>query len=230
MAFRVRMWHAWTCDDSVHWLTNGSLGEMGYPKCPRYVLTSQQQNIKMHMARITLREIYSQLENLKPADIPLIAEQIINKMGIISIKIWEYFEIDIKTFIDDVKYIQIIYIWCDLMMMILIVYKCWYIQTCAFVSVFILIEMIWNIEQMGTIRFVQKLDFHNFAVILRVVLQWVECRVWYQTNINQDIPLTHWGRDWMCDIFQTTFSNVFSWIKMYEFRLKFDWSLFLRSI
>ena len=27
---------------------------------------------------------------------------------------------------------------------------------------------------------------------------------------------------------QTTFSNVFSWMKMYEFWLKFHWSLFLR--
>ena len=29
-------------------------------------------------------------------------------------------------------------------------------------------------------------------------------------------------------ILQTTFSNAFSWMKMFEFRLKFHWSLFLR--
>ena len=29
-------------------------------------------------------------------------------------------------------------------------------------------------------------------------------------------------------IFQTTHSNPFSWIKIFEFRLKFHWSLFLR--
>ena len=29
-------------------------------------------------------------------------------------------------------------------------------------------------------------------------------------------------------ISQTTFPSVFSWMKMYEFRLKFHWSLFLR--
>ena len=40
--------------------------------------------------------------------------------------------------------------------------------------------------------------------------------------------LTHWGRDKMAVIFQTTFSSGFSWTKMYEFRLKFHWSLFLR--
>ena len=39
--------------------------------------------------------------------------------------------------------------------------------------------------------------------------------------------LTHWGRDKMDAIFQTTFSNGFSWMKMYEFRLTFHWSLFL---
>ena len=40
--------------------------------------------------------------------------------------------------------------------------------------------------------------------------------------------LTHWGRDKMAAIIQTTFSNAFSWMKMYEFRLRFHWSLFLR--
>ena len=39
--------------------------------------------------------------------------------------------------------------------------------------------------------------------------------------------LTHWGHDEMTAIFQTTFSNVFSWMKMYEFRLGFHLGLFL---
>ena len=38
--------------------------------------------------------------------------------------------------------------------------------------------------------------------------------------------LTHWGRDKMAAIFQTTFSNRFSWMKMYELWLKFQWNLF----
>ena len=42
------------------------------------------------------------------------------------------------------------------------------------------------------------------------------------------VPLTHWGRDKMAAISQTTFSNAFSSIKMFEFRLQFHWSLFLR--
>ena len=40
--------------------------------------------------------------------------------------------------------------------------------------------------------------------------------------------LTHWGRDKMAAIFQTTFSNTFSWMKIYEFRLRFHKILFLR--
>ena len=40
--------------------------------------------------------------------------------------------------------------------------------------------------------------------------------------------LTHWGRDKMDAISQTTFSNEFSWMNMYESQWKFHWSLFLR--
>ena len=42
------------------------------------------------------------------------------------------------------------------------------------------------------------------------------------------LALTHWGRDKMDAISQTTFSNAFSWMKMFEYRLRFDLSLFLR--
>ena len=40
--------------------------------------------------------------------------------------------------------------------------------------------------------------------------------------------LTHWGQDKMAALFQMTCSNAFSWMKMYEFWLRFHWSLFLR--
>ena len=42
------------------------------------------------------------------------------------------------------------------------------------------------------------------------------------------LRLTHWGRDNMAAIFQTTFSNAFSWMKLYELRFRFHWSLFPR--
>ena len=40
--------------------------------------------------------------------------------------------------------------------------------------------------------------------------------------------LWHWGRDEIDNISQTTFSIVFSLMKMFQFWLKFHWSLFLR--
>ena len=36
------------------------------------------------------------------------------------------------------------------------------------------------------------------------------------------------NRNKMAAIAQTTFSNKFSWMKMYQFRLRFHWNLFLR--
>ena len=47
-------------------------------------------------------------------------------------------------------------------------------------------------------------------------------------SIKTAITLTHWGRDKIAAISKMTFSNVFSWIKMYEFRLRFHCSLVLR--
>ena len=38
--------------------------------------------------------------------------------------------------------------------------------------------------------------------------------------------LSHWGRDKIAAISQTTFSKAFSSKKFFEFRLKFDWNLF----
>ena len=49
-------------------------------------------------------------------------------------------------------------------------------------------------------------------------------------NISVSTPegWPHWARDKIVIIWQTTFSNAFSWIKKYEFRLRFHWSLLLR--
>ena len=41
-------------------------------------------------------------------------------------------------------------------------------------------------------------------------------------------PLTHWGRDKMDAISQTTLSNAFSWMTMLGLRLEFHWNVFLR--
>ena len=39
---------------------------------------------------------------------------------------------------------------------------------------------------------------------------------------------THWGRDNMAAILQTTHSNAFSLMKIFECRLKFHWTLYIR--
>ena len=42
------------------------------------------------------------------------------------------------------------------------------------------------------------------------------------------ITPTYWGQDKMSAIFQASFSNAISSMKMHEFQLRFHWSLFLR--
>ena len=44
--------------------------------------------------------------------------------------------------------------------------------------------------------------------------------VWSSNRFN-DFELTLWGQDKMDTISQTIFSSTFSWMKMFEFRLKF---------
>ena len=50
--------------------------------------------------------------------------------------------------------------------------------------------------------------------------------VWNNGTVSS--CLTHWSRDKMTAIFQTTFSNTFSWMKIYKLRLRFHWRLFPR--
>ena len=49
---------------------------------------------------------------------------------------------------------------------------------------------------------------------------------WWHFQV--DISFNTLRRRQMDAISQTTFSNAFSWMKMFEFRLKFHWSLFPR--
>ena len=50
----------------------------------------------------------------------------------------------------------------------------------------------------------------------------------FNSKHSYSTTLTHWDRDEMAAILHTAFSNAFSWMKMYEFRLRFHWRLFLR--
>ena len=40
--------------------------------------------------------------------------------------------------------------------------------------------------------------------------------------------LTHWRSNKMASIWQTSLSNAFSWMKMFNFQIQFHWDLFLR--
>ena len=61
-----------------------------------------------------------------------------------------------------------------------------------------------------------------------LILKTADVRVKVQLRLMTKFNLTHWGGDKMANISQTTFSSVFFSMKMFEFRLKFDWSLFSR--
>ena len=47
-------------------------------------------------------------------------------------------------------------------------------------------------------------------------------------HLSRAKELTQWGREKMAAIFQTTFSDAFSSMKMNDIGLKFHWNLFLR--
>ena len=56
----------------------------------------------------------------------------------------------------------------------------------------------------------------------------MKCTCLNKDRITSPSWLTHWCRFKMDAISQTTVSNRFSWMKMYEFRLKFHWCFFVR--
>ena len=56
---------------------------------------------------------------------------------------------------------------------------------------------------------------------------WAPTRARTQATLNSHFTVNTLRRDQIADIWQTTFSNVFLTMKLFEFRLKFHWSLFL---
>ena len=69
--------------------------------------------------------------------------------------------------------------------------------------------------------------FHLMTSSWRTCVSSFMMRIRWSTLWSFD-HLTHWGRDKMAAISQTIFSSEFSWMKIYEFRLRFHWSLFPR--
>ena len=60
----------------------------------------------------------------------------------------------------------------------------------------------------------------------RSYLPYSHCSKHLPTGYRNAI-LTHWGWDKMSAILQKIFSSAFSWMKLFEFRLKFTWNLLL---
>ena len=83
-------------------------------------------------------------------------------------------------------------------------------------------ENTWWRHQVETFPALLALCDLEMMLLSEPILVKIHHAVWFRYK------LTHCGRDKMAANFLTTFSSSFSWMKMYEFRLSFHWSLFLR--
>ena len=83
----------------------------------------------------------------------------------------------------------------------------------------------WQLPVQPVIKISSKWQHFRFSEVAQrrssLVNNDREYQCWFRLS-------THRGRDKMAAVFQTTFSNAFSWMKMHEYRLRFQWSLFLR--
>ena len=83
-------------------------------------------------------------------------------------------------------------------------------------------------------------DTRIIRFLLWCALLWFETKrfsqIWFQDYFT-DTPaiikvnwceLSHWSRNNMAVMFQTTFSNAVSWTKIYQFWLKFHWNLIVK--
>ena len=90
-------------------------------------------------------------------------------------------------------------------------------------------------------RIIRALNYFNwmkFVIILCYyllrkrfcIMTWVPAltrRYGLRVLCMHKLELTHWGREIMTAIFQTTFWNAHSWMKVYEIRFRFHWNLLL---
>ena len=106
--------------------------------------------------------------------------------------------------------------------------QCWH---CTCFNIIQILKTEWMVKG---VYLVSQFNVVTFNVIkqskgieIRIVSR-LRCNCW----IGSPGPLlltwlTHWGRNKMAAVFQTKFWNRFYWMKIYEFRLQFHWSLFL---
>ena len=97
------------------------------------------------------------------------------------------------------------------------------LTTYGFTSYTTTVLSAWNLPQFIHL-ILPCMTFEN-GLMFYACLWFGSHKTWYQLH---DWHLTHWDRDKMAPIFQITFSNAFSLMKMYTFWLKFHWNLFPR--
>ena len=97
----------------------------------------------------------------------------------------------------------------------------------------------WNLNRISELL-IQENAFENVVCGIVAILYRPQCINWcilwcHQTTTKQDRVvstlyrlLTHCGWDKIAAISKTTFSNAFTWMKTYEFRLRCLWILSLR--
>ena len=74
-------------------------------------------------------------------------------------------------------------------------------------------------------------DYFSFITGVSILVRWhfyIETHPREMMLLSWARELTHWGRDKMAAIFETTFLYAFSCMKMNDFQLKFHRSLLLR--
>ena len=72
----------------------------------------------------------------------------------------------------------------------------------------------------------------KIRILLMAYIGWASSivesiQMWARNGNVFLLSLTHWGRDKMAAVWQTTLSNTY-WMKMLQFWLRFHWSLFLK--
>ena len=80
----------------------------------------------------------------------------------------------------------------------------------------------WKLAGNSVAMLPKHIEFHNYWLIIILIPRFGSHTTWWRKN--QDMQLTHWGRDRMADILQTTLSNAFSPIKIGVFWLNFNFT------
>ena len=87
-----------------------------------------------------------------------------------------------------------------------------------------------NNHEAGDLR---RYHTHYNVIVMFSKIQFDGMKTWEQVYTWLVLCCVYGGltRGWdkMADIFQMTFSDAFTWLKMYEFRLRLHWNLTLRE-